>query len=115
MGTGCKEVYRVHTEGCDVITGVWNDGRVGVFRGQRAGKPDYGGHVYGKKRNLDLGPYQGYLPLLVDVIHYFDTGEVPVRPEETIEIFAFMSAADESKKIGGKAVTLGKVLSLIHI
>lgn len=110
MGTGCKEVYRVHTEGADVITGVWNDGRVGVFRGQRAGKPTYGGYVYGEKGNMDLGPYQGYLPLLVDIVHYFDTGEVPVTPEETIEIFAFMSAADQSKKKGGKAVTLEKVL-----
>jgi len=110
MGTGCKEVYRVHTDGCDVITGVWNDGRVGVFRGQRAGKPDYGGHVYGEKGNMELGPYQGYMPLLVDIVHYFETGEVPVTPEETIEIFAFMSAADVSRKKGGKAVTLEKVL-----
>lgn len=110
MGTGCKEVYRVHTEGCDVITGVWNDGRVGVFRGQRVGKPDYGGHVYGEKGNMELGPYQGYLPLLVDIIKYFDTGEMPVTPEETIEMFAFMSAADVSKKKGGKAVALEKVL-----
>lgn len=110
MGTGCQEVYRVHTEGCDVITGVWDDGRVGIFRGQRAGKPGYGGHVFGEKGNMALGPYQGYLPLLEDIIHYFDTGEVPVTPEETIEIFAFMSAADVSKKKGGKAVRLDKVL-----
>ncbi|MBY5958696.1 Gfo/Idh/MocA family oxidoreductase [Membranicola marinus] len=110
MGTGCQEVSRVHTEGCDVITGVWDDGRVGVFRGQRAGKPGYGGHVFGEKGGLNLGPYQGYLPLLVDVAHYFDTGEVPVTPEETIEIFAFMSAADVSKKKKGKSVRLDKVL-----
>lgn len=110
MGTGCKEVYRVHTEGCDVITGVWNDGKVGVFRGQRTGKLGYGGHVYGDKKSIDLGPYQGYLPLLTDVVKYFDTGEMPVTPEETIEMFAFMSAADVSKKKKGKAVTLESVL-----
>ncbi|HLU94646.1 MAG TPA: Gfo/Idh/MocA family oxidoreductase [Membranihabitans sp.] len=111
MGTGCREVYRVHTEGCDVITGVWEDGQVGVFRGQRIGKLGYGGHVYGEKKSIDLGPYRGYMPLLIDIIHYFETGEVPVTPEETIEIFAFMSAADESKKKGGKAVSLEKVLN----
>lgn len=110
MGVGCKEVYRVHTDGCDVITGVWKDGSVGVFRGQRAGKPGYGGFAFGEKGNLELGPYGGYLPLLVDVAHYFETGEVPVTPEETIEIFAFMSAADVSKKKRGKAVTLESVL-----
>ena len=111
MGTGCKEVYRVHTEGADVITGVWQDGRVGVFRGQRAGKSGYGGQAFGEKGNIDMGPYQGYLPLLIDVAHYFKTGEVPVTPEETIEIFAFMSAADVSKQKGGKAVSLEKVLN----
>lgn len=110
MGTGCREVYRVHTDGADVITGVWDEGQVGVFRGQRIGKLGYGGHVYGEKKSIELGPYRGYLPLLLDIIHYFETGEVPVTPEETIEIFAFMSAADESKKKGGKAVSLEKVL-----
>lgn len=110
MGTGCKEVYRVHTEGCDVLTGVWHDGRVGVFRGQRAGKYGYGGHVYGEKKSIDLGPYQGYLPLLIDIVNYFETGEMPVTPDETIEIFAFMTAGDVSKKKGGKAVSLEKVL-----
>lgn len=111
MGTGCKEVYRVHTEGCDIITGVWDDGKVGVFRGQRAGKLGYGGHVYGEKKSIDLGPYQGYLPLLIDVIKYFETGDMPVSPEETIEMFAFMSAADVSKKKKGKAISLEKVIN----
>lgn len=110
MGTGCREVYRVHTEGADVITGIWEDGRMGVFRGQRAGKPTYGGYVYGEKGNLDLGPYQGYLPLLVDIAQYFETGQTPVSPEETLEIFAFMSAADESKKKKGKSVSIKKTL-----
>lgn len=110
MGTGCKEVYRVHTDGCDVITGVWEDGKVGLFRGQRDGKLGYGGHVYGETKSIDLGPYQGYLPLLIDIAKYFETGEMPVTPEETIEIFAFMSAADVSKKKKGKAVSLDKVI-----
>src|SRR5690625_7779240 len=72
----------------DVITGIWEDGRMGIFRGQRAGKPTYGGYVYGEKSNMDLGPYQGYLPLLVDIAQYFETGQTPVTPEETLEIFA---------------------------
>jgi len=110
MGTGCQEVYRVHTEGADVITGIWEDGRMGIFRGQRAGKPTYGGYVYGEKSNMDLGPYQGYLPLLVDIAQYFETGQTPVTPEETLEIFAFMSAADESKKKKGKSVSIKKIL-----
>ena len=37
MGTGCESVARVHTPGTDLVTGVWKGGRVGTFRGLRAG------------------------------------------------------------------------------
>lgn len=109
MGTGCREVVRVHTEGTDIVVGTWNDGRVGTFRGTRTGKHDYGGTVFTTAGNTKLGPYAGYEPLLAEIINYFETGKVPVTPEETIEIFAFMEAADESKRRGGAAVSLESV------
>ncbi|QMW06030.1 Gfo/Idh/MocA family protein [Spirosoma foliorum] len=111
MGTGCKQVVRVHTDGTDIIVGTWANGRVGTVRGTRTGKHDYGGTVFTQTGNLVLGPYGGYEPLLQDIITYYETGEVPVTPEETIEIFAFMEAADESKRRGGAAVTLESVLA----
>lgn len=111
MGKGCKEVTRVHTPGTDIVVGVWEDGRVGTFRGTRTGKHNYGGTVYTTEGNRTLGPYGGYEPLLDDIIKYFEDGSVPVTPEETIEIFAFMEAADESKRQGGKAVKLADVLA----
>ncbi|MCE6988277.1 Gfo/Idh/MocA family protein [Dyadobacter sp. CY323] len=111
MGTGCKAVTRVNTPNTDIVVGIWGDGRTGTFRGTRTGKHDYGGTVFTEDGNKTLGPYGGYEPLLVDIIKYFKTGEVPVTPEETIEIFAFMEAADESKRQGGKSVTLESVLA----
>lgn len=111
MGTGCVEVSRVHTEGTDVVVGVWADGRVGTFRGTRTGKSGYGGVVYTTEGNKALGPYNGYDPLLVDIIKYFEDGSMPVTPEETLEIFTFMEAADESKRQGGKPVKLADVLA----
>ncbi|WP_353722049.1 Gfo/Idh/MocA family oxidoreductase [Dyadobacter sp. 676] len=111
MGTGCKSVTRVSTPNTDIAVGIWADGRTGTFRGTRTGKHDYGGTVFTEDGNKVLGPYGGYEPLLVDIIRYFKTGEVPVTPEETIEIFAFMEAADESKRQGGKSVTLESVLA----
>ena len=39
---------------------------------------------------------------------FFKTKVAPVKPEETIEIFAFMEAADKSKAEGGKPVKLLK-------
>lgn len=111
MGTGCKSVTRVSTPDTDIVVGIWANGRTGTFRGTRTGKHEYGGTVFTEDGNKALGPYAGYEPLLVDIIKYFKTGEMPVTPEETIEIFTFMEAADESKRQGGKSVTLESVLA----
>ncbi|MBD2751419.1 Gfo/Idh/MocA family protein [Spirosoma validum] len=113
MGRGCKQVVRVHTENTDVVVGTWADGRIGTFRGTRTGKAEYGGTVYGENGNVVLGPYMGYEPLLREIIHYFDTGITPVTPEETLEIFAFMEAADESKRQGGVPIKLENVMSKV--
>ncbi|GAA5220166.1 Gfo/Idh/MocA family oxidoreductase [Membranihabitans marinus] len=111
MGTGCQSVSRTHTEGLDVVTGIWEGGRIGTFTGLRSPKGGYGGTAFGEKGQLNLGPYGGYMPLLEEVASYFDTGIVPVRPEETIEICAFMTAADLSKKKNGKHVSMEKVMN----
>lgn len=109
MGTGCRELQRVHTEGTDVATGIWEDGRIGVFRGTRTGKHFYGGTAYGENGNSVLGPYGGYESLLVEIVKFFETGAVPVKPEETLEMLAFMEAADESKRRNGASVKLAGV------
>lgn len=110
MGTGCKSVVRVHTEDTDVVVGTWEDGRIGTFRGTRTGKHGYGGTVFSEEGKIVLGPYGGYKPLLLDIIKYFETGSVPVTPEETLEIFTFMEAADESKRQGGASISMESVL-----
>jgi predicted dehydrogenase len=110
MGTGCKTVTRVYTPGADVVTGIWEDGRIGTFRGIRDGKRGYGGTIYGEKNNVTLGTYAGYNPLLKEIVKYFETGIIPVAPEETLEILAFMEAADLSKKKGGKPVSMEQIM-----
>lgn len=110
MGTGCKSVSRTHTAESDVIVGLWGDDRIGTVRGVRFKKIGYGGSVYGDKSIELLDGNGGYDPLLVEVVKFFQTGEAPVKPEETIEIFAFMEAADESKRQDGKPVTLESVM-----
>ena len=110
MGTGCKYVTRSHTEGTDVVTGIWEDKRIGTYRGIRKGKGGYGGTIYGEKEIAVLGKYQGYNPLLEKVVEFFNTGIVPVTTDETLEIFAFMQAADESKKHGGIPVDMAHLM-----
>ena len=54
------------------------------------------------------GDYGGYEPLVVEIVKFFKTGKPPVTAEETIEIFAFMEAADESKRQGGQPVSIAR-------
>ncbi len=110
MGTGCKSVTRTHTDNADVIVGLWEDNRIGACRGIRYEKAGYGGNVYGEKAIEPLDGNGGYNPLLLEIVKFFQTEKPPVSSEETIEIFAFMEAADESKRLGGKVVTLESVL-----
>lgn len=110
MGPGCETVSRAHTEGADVVTGVWNDGRIGTFRGLRSGKTAFGATVFGSKGIAHGGAFTGYEPLVHEIARFFKTGEVPVSARETIEIFAFMQAADESKRRGGQPVRIAEVL-----
>ncbi len=110
MGTGIESVTRVHTEGTDVVVGVWKDGRVGTYRGIRDGRSDFGATVFGTTGIAPAGPYTGYGPLVEEICRFFQTGEAPVSAEETIEIFAFMEAAEKSKDLGGSAVSIADVL-----
>lgn len=110
MGPGCQSVTRTSTADFDVVTGVWEDGRVATFRGNRAGKSGYGGTAFCEKAIVDLGSYGGYRPLLVEIVKFFKTGKAPVDPRETIELYAFMAAADLSKTRGGQPVKISEVL-----
>lgn len=110
MGPGCETVTRVSTDDFDVVVGKWKDGRIGTFRGLRAGKRGYGGTAFGSKANRDIGPYGGYRPLLVEIVEFFRTGKPPVSEQETLEIYGFMEAADESKRLGGQPVSMVDVL-----
>jgi predicted dehydrogenase len=111
MGPGCQSVQRAQTDKYEFVVGVWKDGRVGTFRGIHAGKQDYGALVYGDKGIARSGGYGGYEGLVEEIVKFFKTGQVPVPPEETIELFAFMSAADKSKAKNGARVELAAVLA----
>ncbi len=110
MGTGCETVTRVSSKDFELVTGLWDDGRIGTFRGIRRGASGYGALVYDSKKIVRASDYAGYKPLLVEVTRFFKTGVVPVEPEETLEMFAFMEAADESKRRGGAPVRVAEVL-----
>lgn len=110
MGTGCESVSRTTTEDYDFVVGRWGNGRIGTFRGLRAGKIESGGRAFGTQAITDFKHTDGYRPLLVEIAKFFHGGAAPVSSDETLELFAFMEAADESKRRGGAPVALREVL-----
>ncbi len=110
MGPGCESVRRVQTKDFEHAVGIWNDGRIGTFRGLRGGKRGYGAFVFGTNANIPAGEFSGYGMMLDEVIKFFKTGKVPVPENETIEVLAFMSAADESKLKNGAAVSIESLI-----
>ena len=111
MGTGCQEVVRItggdNNSGSDVIVGRWKDGRVGTVRTLRP-SGGYGVVVYRPKSVVQSPPDVGfsYAPLVEQIVNFFQTGKPAVPNEETLEIFAFMDAAQRSKEAGGKPMRL---------
>lgn len=117
MGPGCERVSRTHTPGADIVTCQWADGRIGVVRGIRTGAAPYGQVVFGPKAVVSAPPEardaaakrSSYHGLISAVVEFFRTGKSPVPIDETIEIMAFMEAADLSKSRGGAPVTIAEV------
>ena len=126
MGRGCESVVRSHTRESDVVTGTWSGGRIGVLHGLRTRAIPHKVTVFGSTGFAEQQPTgarfsefgamnaapggDSYASLLREIITFIRTGVPPVSAEETIEIFAFMEAADESKRRGGQPVALSDVM-----
>ena len=110
MGAGCESVKRGTTpEGKIEVRGTWAGDRTGIFRECASGHT-YGGTAQGEKGAAPVGAYDGYAPLLVEILKFFQTGVAPVPERETLEILAFMEAADASKQASGAEIKLADIL-----
>lgn len=108
LGPGCEQVTRGKTaDGLIEVTGTWSGGRTGIFREGKG----YGGIAQTEKGEQEVGKYETYRPLVVEIVKFFRTRKPPIAAEETIELYAFMEAADESKRQNGAAVQIEEVLA----
>jgi len=111
MGTGCEQVTRISggdfNSGTDVVVGRWKDGRVGTVRTLRP-SGGYGVVVFRPKAIVQSPPDAPFssAPLVREIVSFFQTGKPPVPNDETLEIFAFLDAAQRSKESGGKPMHL---------
>jgi hypothetical protein len=110
MGEGCEEVTRMSTPDADVVVGRWKGGRIGTVRALRP-YSHYGAVAFrkgAKEQSFSVAgePRGGYAPLIVEIVKFFQTGQPPVPNSETLEIFAFLDAAQRSKESGGQPTPL---------
>jgi predicted dehydrogenase len=113
MGTGCESVQRsVGTNGLVEVTGIWRGGRKGIYREEKQAVygANYHGFAKGDKGEAKIGSFDGYAPLDEAIMKFFETGVAPVPPAETIEIMAFMEAAQASKDANGAVVKIADVM-----
>lgn len=110
LGTGVERVSRSFTPDNDVITGIWKDGKIGTVYGIRNSKAAYKVTAFGTLKIVEQKRGGDYTPMLREIVRFFRTGVAPVSLRETIEIYAFMEAADESKRRGGVPVVIKEVL-----
>lgn len=112
MGTGCQSVTAVQTQFSEQVSGTWNNGHVGTYRAIRehSGKTGLGATVFGAKGIVHVDNYYDYFPLVVAIAKFFRTRQSPIPAEEMVEVFAYMAAAEESKRRRGLPVALSEVV-----
>ncbi len=122
MGPGVEKLSCVSTTAVEVVTATYRDGRVATYRGVKEGGVKYSATVFGDKGVSTAGiyghgipingivptddAYMGYGGLAIELAKFFKTKQVPVTPAETLEIFAFMQAMEESRAQNGAVVPL---------
>jgi hypothetical protein len=107
MGPGCASVSMTSNADFDLAVGVWKDGRIGVAKGLRKGKADYGALLYRETGIIHIPVKDvSYVLLVREIMDFFKTGKPPVSNAATLEIMAFMDAAEKSRKQGGIPVKL---------
>lgn len=108
MGPGCRRVTCLSRPGAEVVSGVWSDGRIASIRGLRSGSAGYGFTVFGDKAIVTKSVSTAviYRELLKQIVQMFTTKEAPINTQETLEIVAFIVAAQASAEAGGAPVEL---------
>ena len=109
LGRGCQEVTRTATADADVVTCRWRDGRIGTMRALRP-SAEYGAVIFRKNAKGHDSEMKAVtaLPRALDeeLVKFFQTGVPPVPNEDTLELMAFLDAAQRSKDAGGRPMPL---------
>lgn len=112
MGKGCVSVTTITNDDYDLVTGVWQDGRIGTIRGNRKGNSKFGLLVHREQgtkfADVSAHPVPYYVSMLKHVVHMFHTGEADIDTEETVEIIRFIECANVSRISGNQVLLNGQ-------
>jgi hypothetical protein len=102
MGRGCKEVRCFRNDDCDLLSAVWEDGRVATFRGMRKGAWKFGMTLHREKgvQMVDLLHNSWFTRTIEVLLRDFPQGRSPINPADTIEILQLIEAANHSRPTG---------------
>ena len=104
LGSGCTEVRVTSNNDHDVVTGLWEDGRIGAIRGNRKGNSQFGALVHCEKASC-LADFRAdekplYAGLLEQVMLFFTGRKSPIDAAETLQIIQFIESANRSRDTG---------------
>lgn len=127
MGPGVETVSCASSPTAESFTMVWKDGRIGTYRGIKEGKPKYSATVFGDVGVSTAGvyghgvpvrgvvptndKYMGYEGVATEIAKFFAGGPLPVAPAETIEIYAVMQAAEQSRAQNGAVIRVAEIVN----
>ncbi|MFN2156414.1 MAG: Gfo/Idh/MocA family protein [Anaerolineae bacterium] len=111
MGAGCASARCIAYPDLDVVIGEWEDGRMGILHGTRIDDREFGCVLHtadGARYGVAASQPPYYYLLLRQVMPFFHTGVSPIDIRETLDIIAFLEAAEQSRADGGAPVVLAE-------
>lgn len=109
LGRGCEEVTRTASPDADLVTCRWSDGRIGTMRALRPSS-EYGAVIFrknAKRQEFEMKAISAPRRALdEDIVKFFQTRIPPVPNEDTLELMAFLDAAQRSKQARGAPMRL---------
>lgn len=108
MGTGAKTVQTVTTEGHDLVTVTFDDGRIASYHGMRGVHNRFGLLIHRKSgvQFVDASAFDApwYYSMLKELLPAFAKGESAVPVKDSLTVMQIIDAANRSRESQGKAI-----------
>lgn len=111
MGHGCESVRTTFSDGAEVVTGQWPDGRIGTVRGNRQGSTAYGYVAFCDQGVMPqlVSTQNSYRNLLRAFIGSLDTRKPAVPLSASVDVVRFILGSIRSEQSAGCEVRLDDI------